>query len=329
MKETKMMGINRMCASLCLATACALPGLAQAGENWPEKPVTVVVSYPAGGAADVVARIVLNELSKSLAQPFIVESKPGANSNIAAESVARAKPDGYTLLVSGPWFAINQYIETGRHWKPESLAPVACFATMDNTLAVPADAPYRDLAEYVKFARGHGNPPLQYGSPGTGSTQRMAAELFLQQAGIQIDAIEYKGAPPIIPDLVSGRLSMSVLASGNLTPLINAGKLRGLATFGEKRGANTPAIPTMAEQGYPKAIVTSWFGLHAPAGTPKEVIERISDSVRQIVSRPEVQASLRAADAQAEFMNTHDFAGYINAEEAQWKKVAENLEGKK
>ncbi|KRC71031.1 hypothetical protein ASE30_15160 [Achromobacter sp. Root83] len=291
--------------------------------------MTVVIAYPAGGAADVVTRIVLNELARTLGQPFIAESKPGANSNIAAEWVARAKPDGYTLLVSGPWFAINQYVETGRRWEPASLAPVARFALTDNVLVVPASAPYQNLAGYVAFARSQSNPPLQYGSPGTGSTQRMAAELFLGQAGLDVEPVQYKGAPPIIPDLVSGRVSMAVLAAANVTALIQSGKLKGLATFGEKRGSNTPAIPTMTEQGYPKAIVTSWFGLHAPAGTPPEIIRRLSDSVREIVSRPEVQASLSAADAQAAFLDTQDFAQYIQTEQAMWKDVAANIEGKK
>lgn len=324
-----MVSIKRTFAGLVLAASHALPGLSHAAQAWPERPVTVVIAYPAGGAADVVARIVLNELARSLGQPFIAESKPGANSNIAADWVARAKPDGYTLLVTSPWFAINQYVETGRRWEPGSLAPVARFALTDNLLAVPASAPFQDLAGYVAFARSQASPPLQYGSPGTGSTQRMAAELFLGQAGLNVELVQYKGAPPIIPDLVSGRLSMAVLASANVTALIQSGKLKGLATFGEKRGPNTPAIPTMAEQGYPKAIVTSWFGLHAPAGTPPDVIKRLSDSLKEIVSRPDVQASLAAADAQAAFLDTQDFAQYIQTEQAMWKDVAAHLEEKK
>ncbi|WP_254241705.1 Bug family tripartite tricarboxylate transporter substrate binding protein [Achromobacter pestifer] len=324
-----MVSIKRMFAGLILAASYALPGSGHAAQAWPERPVTVVIAYPAGGAADVVTRVVLNELARTLGQPFIAESKPGANSNIAAEWVARAKPDGYTLLVTSPWFAINQYVETGRRWEPASLAPVARFALTDNLLVVPATAPYQNLAGYVAFARSQSNPPLQYGSPGTGSTQRMAAELFLGQAGLNVEPIQYKGAPPIIPDLVSGRVSMAVLASANVTALIQSGKLKGLATFGEKRSPNTPAIPTMAEQGYPKAIVTSWFGLHAPAGTPAEIIRRLSDSVREIVSRPDVQASLSAADAQAAFLDTQDFSQYLQTEQAMWRDVAAHLEGKK
>ncbi|HYG42399.1 MAG TPA: tripartite tricarboxylate transporter substrate binding protein [Bordetella sp.] len=287
--------------------------------------MTVVIPYPAGGAADVVARIVLNELAKSLGQPFIAEPKPGANSNIAAESVARAQPDGYTLLISGPWFAINQYVETGRRWDPGSLRPVARFALTDNMLVVPGDSPFQNLADYVALARGRTDPPLQYGSPGTGSTQRMAAELFLGQAGINVESVQYKGAPPIIPDLVSGRLSMAVLAAGNVTALVGSGKLKGLATFGETRGPNTPAIATMTEQGYPEAVVTSWFGLHAPSGTPDAIVQRLSRSLQQVMAQPDIRAALQAADAQAAFLGTREFAQYILHEQSRWKDVAANL----
>lgn len=296
--------------------------------DWPERPVTVVNSYPAGGAGDVVTRIVLNELGKVLRQPIVAENKIGANSNIAADWVARAKPDGYTLLVTSPWFAINQYVETGRRWDPNSLVPIVRFALTDNVLAVPANSPFHTVGDLVEFARKQ-TTPLQYASPGTGSTQRMAAELFLKQAGIRMDSVQYKGAPPIIPDLMSGRVSMAVLASANVTALMKAGKLRGLATFGDKRDPGMPNIPTMAEQEYPKAIVTSWFGLHAPAGTPPEVIKRVADAIKEVVSNPEVQASLRNADAQVAYLDTQAFSDYIKSEKVLWKDVATHLEGKK
>lgn len=319
-----MLNMRRALMCLGLSALCVQPSFAQ---SWPERPITIINSYPVGGAADVVTRIVLNELSKKLGQPVIIESKPGANSNIAADWVVRAKPDGYTLLVTSPWFAINQFVETGRRWNPESLTPIARFALTDNVLAVPGSSPFQTLSEYVEFARKQARP-LQYGSPGTGSTQRMAAELFLRQAGIQMESVQYKGAPPIIPDLVSGRVSMAVLASANVTGLIKSGKLKGLATFGEKRDPNMPTIPTAAEQGYPKAIVTSWFGLHAPAGTPPEIIKRLSDAIKDIVSNPSVHTLLQNADAQEAYLNSHDFAEYIRKEQSMWKEVAANLDQK-
>lgn len=319
------MTFKRMLVNVAVTTCFAIPGISLAAD-WPTRPVTVVIPYPAGGAADVVARILTNDLAQEFGQAFIAEPKPGANSNIAADAVARAAPDGYTLLITGPWFAINQYVETGRNWDPASLRPVARFAQTDNMLTVPVSSEAKTLAEYVNLAKTkQDTTPLQYGSPGTGSTQRMAAELFLSEAGIKVDSVQYKGAPPIIPDLVSGRVSMAVLAAGNVTALVESGKLRGLATFGPTRGFNTPNIPTMTELGYPKAVVTSWFGLHAPAATPDNIISKLSDTIAKVMQKPEIQQALRAATAQEAYLNAQAFGDFIREEEALWQAVAPKL----
>lgn len=312
--------IRLVCALICLA-----PSMLFAQEKWPVRPVTVVIPYPAGGASDVITRLITSELTAELGQPFVAEPKPGANSNIAASTVANAAPDGYTFLISGPWIAINQFIETGRRWKPDSLVPVARLALTDNLLVVPSSSPIATLNAYVARAKSADATPLQYGSPGTGSTQRMAAELFSQEAGIQLQAVQYKGAPAIIPDLVSDRVSMSVLAAGNVTGLIHSGKLRGLASFGEQRGPNTPDIPTMAELGYKNAVAVSWFGLHAPAGTPEPIVKRLSDTLEKILQKPDLQKKFLAADDRPAFMNTADFSKYLQNQEVLWGKVASTL----
>lgn len=324
-----MFKFNRVLATGCMAVLSVLSTGAAAADTWPSKPVTVIIPYPAGGAADVVARILTTELSQQLGAPFIAEPKPGANSNIAAAAVAKAAPDGYTLLISGPWFAINQFIETGRRWEPSDFTPIARFAVTDNMMAVSAQSPVKSLADYVKMAKEAGDKPLQYASPGTGSTQRMAAELFQEAAGIKLQAVQYKGAPPILPDLVSNRVSMSVLAAGTMTALAAAGNLRPLATFGEERGPNTPEVPTMLELGYKDAIVPSWFGLHAPAGTPSAVIDRLSTEIGRIMAMPETKSKLLAADAQSAYLGAKDFGRYIEQEEERWGRVANNVENDK
>lgn len=241
--------------------------------------------------------------------------------------MANAKPDGYTLLITGPWLAINQYIETGRRWEPNSLTPIARFALTDNILVVPGTSKVNTLAEYIQLADRSEKGPLLYASPGKGSTQRMAAELFLKEANINVDPVQYKGAPPIIPDLVSGRVSMAVLAGGNVTALIKSDQLKGLATFGEKRGPNTPSIPTMAESGYSKAVASSWFGLHAPVATPEKIIDRLTQGIQKILQKPSTQKMLRAADAQAAFLGARDFSKFIRNEQIPWREVASGLEG--
>jgi len=311
------------------ALMSAFSGTTMSTPVWPSRPVTVVIPYPAGGAADVVARILTTELSQRLGQTFVAEPKPGANSNIAADTVVKAAPDGYTLLITGPWLAINQFIETGRRWQPDDLVPVARFAVMDNMMAVPATSSVRTIADYVNLAKKAGDKPLQYASPGTGSTQRMASELFQQAAGINLETVQYKGAPGILPDLVSGRVSMSVLAAGTMTGLVSAGNLRALATFGENRGANTRQVPTMAELGYPNVVALSWFGLNAPAGTPQEVIKKLSDVIGEIVASPDVQSKLLAADAQPGYQDSQAFADYLKQEEQRWGQVATSIKSEK
>lgn len=307
----------------------AFSGVAMGSNDWPTKPVTVVIPYPAGGAADVVARILTNELSQELGQAFIAEPKPGANSNIAADTVARSTPDGYRLLISGPWFAINQFMETGRRWETSDFTPVARFAVTDNMMAVPVTSSVKTLADYVSLAKNASEKPLQYASPGAGSTQRMASELFQGAAGIKLETVQYKGAPAILPDLVSDRVSMAVLAAGTMTSLVAAGNLRPLATFGETRGPNTQEVPTMVELGYPDAVALSWFGLHAPAGTPDEIVQKLSRVISQVISKPEVQAKLLASDAQPAYQDSGAFASYLEKEEQRWGRVANSIKGEK
>lgn len=320
-----MLKFNKLAAITGMTLLGALLAGPASADTWPSKPVTVIIPYPAGGAADVVARILTTELSQQLGVPFIAEPKPGANSNIAAATVAKAAPDGYTILISGPWFAINQFMETGRRWEPSDFTPIARFAVTDNMMAVSAQSPVNSLADYVKMAKNAGDKPLQYASPGSGSTQRMAAELFQEAAGIKLQAVQYKGAPPILPDLVSNRVSMSILAAGTMTALAAAGNLRPLATFGESRGPNTPDVPTMIELGYKDAVVPSWFGLHAPAGTPAAVIDRLSATIGKIMAKPETKSKLLAADAQPAYLDEKEFGQYIKHEGVRWGRVAKNV----
>jgi len=292
--------------------------------KWPEKPITIVVPYSAGGATDAVARIVANALSEAWGQSIIVENRPGGNCNIAANHVARSAADGYTLLATGPWFLINQYVETGRHWEPANFVPVAQIGYTDNILVVPAQSPAKTVQDYVEMAKKSATP-LQYGSPGFGSTQRMAAEMFAKAAGIKIQAVQYKGAPPIIPDLIANRLSMSVLASSNVTGLVKAGKLRALATASTKRNPNTPDVPTMVESGYANAVALSWFGFHAPAGTPKAVIDKVDSTLASLLKDQSLIKKLEQSDTRVAFLGAKDWDQALVNEGKQWKAIAASI----
>lgn len=304
---------------------CAATTTAAAQGEWPSKPINIIVPYSAGGAADIVTRIIANELSLQLKQSVVVENKPGGNSNIAAGLVARAQPDGNTLLLTGPWLLINQFLETGRRWSPEQLIPVARVGVSDNILVVPANSPAKTLEQYIQMAKTAKDKPLQYGSPGFGSTQRMAVEMLAKAADIRLEAVQYTGAPPIIPDLVTGRVSMAILAAANVTGLVKDGKLRALATASDKRSPDTPEIPTIIETGLNNVEAVSWFGLGAPAGTPSDRIKKISDSIQSVLSKPEVKKQLLSADTRIAFLNTKDFEAYLEEEKTRWGEVAGSI----
>ena len=301
----------------------ALPGAATAQGNWPDRPIRIIVPYPAGGAVDVMVRALSIRMATELGQPIVVEAKPGGNSNIGAETVSNSAPDGYTLLASSPWFTLNQLVETGRRWKSTDFAPVAQFATSPNYMVVGASSPARTVADYVAMAKQ--SPGLQYGSPGIGSTQDLAVAMFASAAGIRLEPVHYKGAPPILPDLASGQLSMAIVAAGNATAQIKAGRLRALASTGSKRTASTADVPTLAESGYPDVVVMSWYGFHAPAGTSPAVIARIAAAMKVATGDPDTQARFAAANAEGAFVETAPFARALELEHANWSKAVAGL----
>lgn len=309
---------------LSVAVAFAVPAGAQEA-NWPERPVRIIVPYPAGGAVDVMVRALSVQISTRLGQPIVVEARPGGNSNIGADVVASAPPDGYTLLASSPWFTINQLVDNGRRWKSSDFAPIAQFATSPNYMVVGADSPAKTVADYVALAKK--SPGMLYGSTGIGSTQDMAVAMFASSAGIKLEPVPYKGAPPILPDLASGQLSMAVVAGGNATAQIKAGRLRALASTASARSPSTPDIPTLVESGFPVTVV-SWYGLHAPAGTPKAVVEKIASAVKAAIEAPETKERFAAANAEVSYLGTADFNQALEDERSSWAKVVPLLEKK-
>jgi tripartite-type tricarboxylate transporter receptor subunit TctC len=318
--------MKRLVQVVALSTAIALSVPVAAQEtNWPERPVRIIVPYPAGGAVDVMVRALSVQMSSQLGQPVVVEARPGGNSNIGADVVAGAPPDGYTLLASSPWFTINQLVENGRRWKTSDFQPIAQFATSPNYMVVGAESPAKTVADYVAMARK--KPGMLYGSTGIGSTQDMAVAMFASSAGIQLEPVPYKGAPPILPDLVSGQLSMAIVAGGNATAQIKAGRLRALASTGSERSKSTPEVPTLVESGFPVTVV-SWYGFHAPAGTPKAVIEKMAAAVKAATENRETQERFAAANAEAAYLGIADFHKALEDERSSWAKVVPLLEKK-
>jgi tripartite-type tricarboxylate transporter receptor subunit TctC len=301
-------------AAIFLATC------AGAWAQWPARPVRVIVPYPAGGVVDVMTRAVTIRLAADLGQPFVVESKAGAGANIGAEAVATAAADGYTLLVSAPYIINNPLMESGLRWKPADFLPVARYALSPSFLLVPPTSPARTVKDYVEMARAKGRVPV--GDGGAGSTQSMATLMLASVASVEFELIGYKGAPPVIPDLINGLVSMAIIPSTVAIPQVQAGKLRALANTSDKRSPQLPDVPTIAEAGFPDVTVLSWYGFHVPAGTPREVIQKLSAALGVAAASAEVQARLASAGGEAGFLGTADFTTFMRTDAERWGRFA-------
>lgn len=299
-------------------------GSALAQDAYPSRPIKIIVPYPPGGVVDVQTRAMTQGLAAELGQAVVVEPKPGANGNIATEAVVKSAADGYTLLVTAPFLINNPLQETGLRWSPKDLMPLARFSMSPSFMCVPASSPVRTVRDYVELAR-RSKPPLQYGDPGSGTTQTMTVEILKSVTGVEIEAIAYKGAPPVALDLINNTFSMSVLPSSVAYPHVKSGKLVALATTSSTRSAQLPDIPTIGEAGYPEASVISWYGLHAPAGTPPQVLRKLEAALKTSIQRQETQARLVSAGGEAAFLGTEDFMRFLNAETHMWERIQRTL----
>ncbi|MBB3181426.1 tripartite tricarboxylate transporter substrate binding protein [Variovorax sp. Sphag1AA] len=307
-------------AVLALAAAF-VTGSVQSEEAFPTKPIRVIVPYAAGGVVDVQTRAVTQRMATELGQPMVVEARPGAAGNIAADFVAHAPADGYTLLVSAPFLINNPLMESHLRWAPKDFAPVGRFTLSPSYFVVPASSPAKTVKEFVAMAK-KAPKPLQFGDGGSGSTQNMANEMFKIVADIPLEPVTYKGAPPMVPDLINGAFSMAILPSSVAYPHIKSGAIRALANINSTRSAQLPDVPTIAEAGYPEVTALSWYGFHVPAGTPPEVIRKLDAALQKATAAPETKERLVNAGGEEAYMNTADFAAFIKADAVRWEKVA-------
>ena len=297
-------------------------GTAQA-QPYPNKTVRVIVPYPVGGAVDVMTRLITNHMAQTLGQAMVIDNRPGANANIGPEAAARSAPDGYTLLASATFLVVNPLLETGLRWSPRDFVPVARFTQAPNVLVVPATHPSKTLAEFVAVAKA--KPGLPTGDSGPGAPQTMAIELLKHAAGLEFQSIGYKGGPPILADLVSGQLAMSVLPLNVAMSSISGGRIRALATTSNRRSPLMPDLPTMAESGYPDATVISWYGFHAPTGTPLEVIRRLSDAVAAAAADEATRTRTASTGGEISFMDTEAFRKFLDEDAARWLKAVQTI----
>lgn len=287
-----MKPINNTRRALCLVVAgiAALTSAAVSAQAaYPERSITMVVGWPAGGSADALSRLVANEMGAALGQPVVVDNRAGAGSNIGSELVARAKPDGYTImLATGASHGLNSQLYPRLSFKPiEDFAPIGMINTSPGTLLVPIDSPHKTLDDLLKAAKAAPGK-LNYGSAGTGSSQHLAGAMFKKEAGLDITHIPFKGSGPAVTELMAGRIDM-IITTGAMT-FINSGKLRALAVASRERHPAMPDVPTFDQAGL-KGFYTdnNWYGLVAPAGTPRTILDKLNAALNKVLSKPEVQ----------------------------------------
>jgi tripartite-type tricarboxylate transporter receptor subunit TctC len=307
----------RFVAFVLLAAACTA-GIAQ---GYPAKPIRIVVSFPAGGIADLYARIIGTKVQEGWGQPVVVENRTGAGGNIGAEAVAKSAPDGYTLNMSalGP-HAVNVSLFTKLPYDPvKDFAAIALVLEAEGLLVLHPSVPANSVAELIAHARS--NPgKLTFASAGMGTASHLAGELFKTMAKVEMTHVPYKGNVPAITDLLAGQTSLLFATMPTVLPHAKAGKLRALATIGAARSAAAPELPTVAES-LPGFEVNNWIGLFAPAGTPPEIVRRWNAEVMRIMRSPEIQARLPAEGARFSPNSPEQFAAFVKSEIAKWAPV--------
>jgi tripartite-type tricarboxylate transporter receptor subunit TctC len=312
----------RVLLALILA-AGALPAPAQ----YPSRPVRVLVGFAPGGPNDIIARAYSARLAEALGQPFVVENRTGATGNLAADAAARAAPDGHTLMLGSTGTnAVNPALYANLAFDPvRDLTPVSIVATSPSALAVHPKVPAQDVRELIALARSQPGK-LTYASAGSGSSQHLSAELFKQQAGVDIVHVPYKGAAPGITDLLAGQVDMSFAPVANVVSYAKAGKLRLLGVTSLKRSDFAPGTPTIAESGLPGFEVVTWYAVFATAGTPAEIVARLNAELQKIARNRELKEQLAnlGIDAMAS-ASPAEARAYRDAEVEKWGKLVRAL----
>jgi tripartite-type tricarboxylate transporter receptor subunit TctC len=306
-----------------LLTACfilAFSGAVMAQSDYPNRPLRLVVTVPPGGAADFIARLVGAKLSESLGQPVLVENRGGAGGTIAADAVAKAAPDGYTMLQNSiTTHGVGPHLYTKLPYDPvKDFTPVSGLALLPLIMAVNSDLPAKSISEFVAYSKSN---TVNFASSGNGGAPHMAAELFKSVTGAPLTHVPYKGSGPAVADLVGGRVQIMFDAAPSLIAHIRSGRLRVLAAASAERNRLLPEVPTFGELGYPKVAVSLWYGLLAPAGTPKPVVEKLNREVVKALGSADVRDKLQAQGAEPMPGTPQAFASFMQDEMAKWAPV--------
>lgn len=303
---------------------CAFTTAYAQDASYPNKPITLIVSASPGGTTDLAARMIAEPLGKALGQTIVVENKPGAAGSIAAQQLLKSKTDGYTLLLQYSGFQVITPSITQVNWDPvKDFAPVANVLSAPQVMVVKKDLPVSNLKEFIDYAKQ--NPgKLNYASSGNGSLQHVTTELLNQMAGIQTVHVPYGGTGPALTDLIGGVVDFTITTPPPLLPHIKAGAIKPLVTTSNNKLKSLPDLATAGEAGLPDLLVSSWFAMYAPAGTPDEVVNKLSGEIEKIMATPEYQEKAENLGATAEYMNPKQLGEYTQKELDRWKKVIDS-----
>ena len=304
-----------------LAAAAALLPLPALAQSWPARPLRLIVPFPPGGGTDILARILSERLGARVGQPVLVENRPGAAGNLAAEVAARAEPDGHTLFFASiGTAAINPTLYRTASFKPEDLAPVALFGDLPNVVTANPNAAWKTLPEFIAAAKAQPGR-LTYGSSGSGSSLHLTAEMLKMRAGIDLLHVPFRGGAAMLTELVAGRIDM---CAGNLPTaigLIRDRSLRALAVTSPERSPAVPDVPTVAEAALPGFAAVAWFGVQVPARTPAPLVQRINAEINAVTNDPATRARMADQGATARGGSPEAFGDYIRTETATWAEV--------
>lgn len=304
--------ITRVVLSSTLSIALGTSALAQ---DWPSRPVTLIVPSSAGATPDVLGRVLGHKLAELLGQQVLVVDRPGASGNIGSEAVARATPNGYTLLFGSIQNTTNPHLMKV-NFALEDLVPVSSVAAAPDVLTVMPAIPVRNVQEFVTWLKG--NPGTSAGIPGFGSTPNLSLETFRRMSGTSATMVPFQGGSQVLLGLLTGQVSFAFVTSAAVMPRLKSGQMIGLAVTSAKRIAALPDIPTVAESGFPGFEVAAWFGVFAPAGTPTPIVERLSAEIQKAVKSPEVRQRLIELGAEPLGSTPQEFSAFVSAEYARW-----------
>ena len=306
----------------CLCIGAALTIQAVVAQTFPDRPIVLVVPNPPGGLVDTSARLLSEPLTRVIGQPVIVDNKPGASGNTAYQYVAKAKPDGYTLLISYSGYHVgNPALMDKLPWDPiKDFSPIALLTVSTNVIAVHPSLPVNNLKEFIAYAKA--NPgKLNYASQGNGSVSHIGTEMFKQSTGIDMVHVPYKGSGPAIQDVLAGQVQVFISTPPSVMQHVQSGKLKGLAVTGKNRHPGMPNVPTTAEAGLPSFQLESWVALYAPAGTPAPIIVTLTDAVKKSLALPEIKERADVAGVELRYLNPGATDALVKKELPYWNKA--------